>query len=175
MFRVWMIDWDFRICSCKPFWIERQTRLWIFRSMIEPKMYVRIRDLEAIGLQSMVAVGDLCLFWSEIANCNGDKMNSREAWQRDAWNWHVGDGVIKLPVRDLPLRIYQYALWQAEKMNWKRMNGCGRGEKNCKQLYLSSAENRVHIETKGAFYGETIFCVRYQYVDTRHYIEKRLM
>lgn len=55
---------------------------------------------------------------------------------------------------------------------WKDVEG---GKKNCKQLYLSSAENRVHIETKGAFYGETIFCVRYQYVDTRHYIEKRLM
>lgn len=60
--------------------------------------------------------------------------------------------MIKLPVTKQPLSIYQYELWQAEQMNWTRMNGCE------KLLYFSSAENRVYVETKGAFYGETIFC-----------------
>lgn len=86
-------------------------------------------------------------------------MNSGVGWQRDGWNWHVEDEVIKLPVTEQPLSIYQYELWQTEKMNWMRMNGCGKKKKNCKQLHLSSMENRVYVETKAAFYGETIFCV----------------
>lgn len=34
----------------------------------------------------------------------------------------------------------------------------GKGKRNCAQPHLSGKENRVHIETKGAFYGGTIFC-----------------
>lgn len=32
------------------------------------------------------------------------------------------------------------------------------GKRNCAQPYLRSKENRVHIETKGAFYEGAIFC-----------------
>lgn len=34
----------------------------------------------------------------------------------------------------------------------------GKGKRNCAQPHLSGKENRVHIETKGAFYGGAIFC-----------------
>lgn len=85
-------------------------------------------------------------------------MNSGVCWQRDGWNWHVEDEVIKLPVTEQPLSIYQYELWQAEKMNWMWMNGCEK-KKNCKQLHLHSMENRVYVEAKDAFYGEAIFSV----------------
>lgn len=45
-------------------------------------------------------------------------------------------------------------------MYWTWMNGCtgGKGKRNCAQPHLSGKENRVHIETKGAFYGGAIFC-----------------
>lgn len=88
-------------------------------------------------------------------------MNSTVGRQRGGWNWHAEDGVIKLPVTEQPLSIYQYELWQAKKMNWLRMNGCGgrKKEKKSKELYLSNTENRVYVETKGAFYGKKLFSV----------------
>lgn len=88
-------------------------------------------------------------------------MNSGVGWRRDGRNWHVEDGVIKLPVTEPPLSIYQYELWQAEKMNWMWMNGYEekKEKSKAKPLYLSRKENRVYVETRGAFYGETIFCL----------------
>lgn len=48
--------------------------------------------------------------------------------------------------------MHQYELWQAEKMNWTWMNGCVKNKiKNCEPPYLSGTENRVCVETKGAF------------------------
>ena len=84
-------------------------------------------------------------------------MNSTVDQQRDGRNWHVENGVIKLPVTEQPLSIHQYEVWQAEKMNWMRLNGCEK-KKNCKQLYLSSTENRVYVKPKKHFM-EKLFSV----------------
>lgn len=112
-------------------------------------MHVWISAFKAIGLQSMV------VSQGPVLALRHDEQQSRSA---ERWrNWHVEDGVIKLPVTAQPQSIYQYEPWQTEKMNWTRLNGCG--EKKEKKMASSFTYPEQKIETKGAFYGETIFCV----------------
>lgn len=93
----------------------------------------------------------------------------RAAWRRDGGRqWTRRSGSEQATCRRAAVNTNHGT---AERLIGRQRMDVGKINK----LQAAVAENGVHAEPEEHFNGEPITCAQYQYVDIKHYIEKRLM